>query len=275
MCLLLGSVVGCVAGLFAGGLVGSAGVAFAAMLDFIGILHSPLVHFLLLVGTILGSYFSTGWVSAWCTTRFGEWGKNRNKNAAVLLSVIASIIPVVFAWVCYYKYIGSQPLLEKRAIRVRAFEYQSDTISVVSTVFGLVIAPAVAGFFAASRVGAAKFCENCKSFMRVTGPKSLRLGCLRAMVRAVRRGRIDLAAYLLQEPCGVDGEVRLYSCRCCSRGYLEVTATYKAVWEGKGTGGGLFATEPTHTKETWLAASCELAVPDVERLREGFLRAAN
>jgi hypothetical protein len=178
MCLLLGSVVGCVAGLFAGVLVGSAGVALAVVFASIGVFDWPFfrqfVSFFLLVLTIFGAYFATGWVSAWCTTRLGEWGKNRNIVAAVLLSVIASIMPVIFAWGCYYKYIGSEPLLEKRAIRVRVLEVYSDPISVVSTVFGLVIAPAVAGFFAANRVGAAKFCENCKSFMRVTGPKSLR-----------------------------------------------------------------------------------------------------
>src|SRR5262249_15549652 len=122
--------------------------------------------------TIVGAYFVTGWVSAWCTTRLGEWGKNRNLLAPALLSVIASIIPVAFACACNFNselYTGHKSPLEKAARQASpllALWLFSHSFAGVTTVFGIVIAPATAGYFAVNRVLEVKFCERCKSFMR-------------------------------------------------------------------------------------------------------------
>src|SRR5262249_35210250 len=110
-----------------------------------------------------------------------------------------------------------------------------------------------------------------KSFMRASGGKALTLGCLRGLVRAVRKGRLDVAASLLHGPSWGDGEARLYCCRRCSRGYLEVTVTYAAQWKAKRIPSPYSPGEPTQKKEAWLAVSCELAAPDAERLRQELL----
>jgi hypothetical protein len=194
-----------------------------------------------------------------------------------LLSVIASLIPAIFAWGCYYKYMymGRNPEFEKQPGLLRPLvRYSSPTFTVLTAVCVLVVPSVVAAHFSAKLVRGTKYCENCQSFMRATRPKPMTLGCLRALVRALRKGRIDVAGSLLHSPSGKDGEARLYCCHSCSRGYFEVTATYKAEWKGK-HGGTLLYKEPTENEETWLAASCELAAPDVQRLHQELLHTVN
>src|SRR5271166_2879658 len=76
--LLLGSVVGCVAGLFAGTVIGSAGFALLGKLLFPGPGFQcpsdypwPIMYVVICLSiclfTILSAYYVTGWVSAWCT----------------------------------------------------------------------------------------------------------------------------------------------------------------------------------------------------------------
>jgi hypothetical protein len=281
--LLLGSVVGCVAGLFAQTVVGSVGlglvIGLGLALQGMGIVQA-IVLFPLYMVTVLAAYFVTGWVAAWCTTRLGEWGKNRNIVAPLVLSVIASLIPVVFACVCYFNselYTGHMsPPLEKQVSQTSpllSLWLFSNFFSVVSTLFGLVIAPATAGYFAVRRVLSVKFCEGCQRFMRASGWKTLSLGCLRALVRAVRKDKLDVAASLLHGPSGEEGEARLYSCRCCSRGYLEVTVKYKAQWQSAFASFSYppgASSKPTSKKEKWLAVSREVAAPDAQCLRQEF-----
>jgi hypothetical protein len=280
--LLLGSVVGCVAGFFAAAVIGSVGLALAGAIFLGGNLpvylqfSVPIVLFLL---TTFGAYTVTGWVSAWCTTRIGEWGKNRNTPAAALLSVIASVIPGVVVCACFLNsefITGHKSPLEKAAIQDSPWLASwlfSNPFAAISAAFGIFIAPGTAAYFALTRVPSVKFCERCNSFMRVSGRKELTLGCLRGLVRAVRKGRLDVVASLLHGPSWGDGEVRLHYCRRCSRGYLEVTVTYAAHWEAANPVSfpPYSSGEPTAKQETWLVVSCELAAPDTERLRQELL----
>jgi hypothetical protein len=261
MFLLLGSVVGCVAGAIAGALVAGGGLALSR-----GLFHlcqenkseyplSVVLGVALLfavVFTFVGTFVATGGVSAWCTTRFGEVGKNRNINAAVFLSVISSGMSVFLACGCC-SYLGG-------GLRINVV----GTLIAPVAIVGLPVAMVAAGLFAAKRVRGVKFCESCQSFMTASWPKTLSLGCLRALVRAVRKGRMDVAGSLLHGPSGSDGEAQLYSCPSCSRGYLEVTAKYEAQWAGVGP----FASGPPKKTDTWLAVSCELPAADAERLRQ-------
>ncbi|HVS38777.1 MAG TPA: hypothetical protein VMS17_24690 [Gemmataceae bacterium] len=285
--LLLGSVLGCVVGFCAETVVGSAGLALVGQFlkadprEVMSWYYPwPVLYVVMLIATylftIFGAYFVTGWVSAWCTTRFGEWGKNRNLLVPALLSFIASIIPVIVACACYFDSelcTGRKSPLEKAAAETTpllSLWLFSHPFAAVSAAFGFVIAPAAAIYFTVQRVLAVKFCEHCKSFMRASGRKELTLGCLRVLARAVRKERLDVAASLLHSPSWGDGEARLYCCRHCSRGYLEVTVTYAAHWPAAHLPSYSRPTEPTEKKEAWLAVSCELAAPDTERLRQAF-----
>jgi hypothetical protein len=227
---------------------------------------------------IFAAYFVTGWASAWCTTRLGEWGHNRNVLAPALFSVIASMVPAICVVACFFNselITGHKSPLENEIRQVSpllASWLFANFFSVVGAVFGIVIAPVTAFYFAVTRVPAVKFCERCKSFMWDSGGKELTLGCLRGLVRAVRKGRLDVVASLLHGPSWGDGQARLYYCPRCSRGYLEVTVTYAAHWKPARLSVSPYGPrEPTQKAETWLAVSCELAAPDAERLRQEFL----
>jgi hypothetical protein len=271
--LLLGSLLSGVAGLVAIALLGSVTVALAAVLPFpgpfpgaIGHLYVPFV-LCICAAPLLAASYVIGRVSAGCTTRLGERGQNRNLRAAVLFSVLGSILPVVVAWSCYYHYLGSALMLENRAIRLPvALGLLSFLVVHFSAIVGLVIAPIVAGRAAAKRVRSAMFCEGCHSFMRVIGPKYLSLGCLRALALALRKGKIDVVGSLLYGPSGREGQVRLYACRSCLRGYLEVLATYHAEWVGEVYAYHSRSTQTLCLDKTWIAGSSELAAAEVQRL---------
>jgi hypothetical protein len=123
-----------------------------------------------------------------------------------------------------------------------------------------VLASGTAAVIAAYRVQAVKFCESCQTSMGSCS-KTLSLGRVRAFVRAFQKGRMDVAESLLQGPSGWEGEVCLYSCPSCSRGYLEVTAKRKVCLPAAGYA------PPREVTESWLAVSRELNANDVERLR--------
>jgi hypothetical protein len=287
--LLVGSVVGCAAGLFAGAGIGSAGLALDGALLFNADLRQilawdfpwPMVYIVMVVAiyvfTVFGAYFVTGWVSAWCTTRIGEWGKNRNVPAPALLSCLAGIIPSLCVCACFADSefcTGHKSPLEDvvtQASPLLASWFFSNPFSLGAALLGFIIAPATASHFAVRRVLSVKFCERCNSFMRVSEVKELTLGRLRALVRAVRKGRLDVAASLLHGPSWGDGQARLYCCRRCPRGYFEVTVTYAAHWKAANPLPTPYSPrEPTQKSEAWLAVSCELAETDTERLRQVF-----
>jgi hypothetical protein len=265
--LLIGSVVGCVGGAIAGAVIAGGGLALSAVLfpalrDIAGIVH--MVCFGIPLCSLALAFAVTGLVSAWCTTQFGQWGKNRNIAAAVWLAVLASMVPV-FALAAYYRPLdklltdgGLPPFLNSPFLWL----WLSLPFFVVSSIVGLGLASATAGFFAAYRVAAVKFCESCQSTMGSCS-KTLSLGRLRALVRALRKGRMDVLESLLHGPPGWEGEVRLYSCASCSCGYLEVTAQHKVRSEG----GGPYGRHPIEISNSWLVVSCELNASDAERVR--------
>ena len=263
MLMIAGSIVGAGAGLLAGGLVAAVGGGLVALIVYLlalvlvfgGVLFCivPVMGGILALLTAIGTFVVEGWISAWCTTRFGQWGNNRNIRAAVLLSLLSSVTAIVLAFVLYYSL--GKPLLAERGMTEH-----SDLIALATAVLGGVIAAFTAGFTAAEQVGAAKFCEACERYMDATTLKTLCLGGLRAMVLALAQARLDVAASLLHGPRGDDGEVKLFCCPSCSRGYLEVAAKYKAEWKEKKT--------KKDKEQSWLAASRELAADEVIRLRQ-------
>jgi hypothetical protein len=268
--LLLGSLVGGVVGFLPVAVIGSVALQCVDPL-----LKSNLHWYQKIFGIIwlfvlsVGAYAVTGWVSAWCTTRAGEWGKSRSIRAAALLSVIASLTPAVVVCACYFLsgFIGDglKEVTNEVSPWLADWLFHSGPVALIIAVFGIVVAPFTAGHCAVGRVRSVKFCECCDSFMRVSRRKKLTLGYLRGLVRAVRQGRLDVAASLLHGPSGGDGFARLYYCPHCSRGYLEVTVTFNAKWKP--------ADRKDHgrKREDWLTVSRELAAPDAERLRQALL----
>jgi hypothetical protein len=265
--------VGGAVGLLPVAVVGSVALQLAdAILSAKVVWYQKLVMSIVLFLLSVGVYAVTGWLSAWCTTRAGEWGKNRSILAAALLSVMAGVTPGVVVCACYFRsgFIGNG--LEEATHQVSPWlaDWLFGTpISVITAALGVVVAAVTAGLCAVRRVRSVKFCERCDSFMRVSRRKKLNLGCLRGLVRAVRQWRLDVVASLLHGPSGGDGFARLYHCPHCSRGYLEVTVTYVANWKHAGRN------DPGRKIQVWLAVSRELAAPEAERLRQELLGTAD
>jgi hypothetical protein len=264
--LLLGSVVGCVGGAIAGTVIAGAGLALSGALVHAnsGFSGLAILHALIVIAALLGALLAMGYVSAWCTTQFGQWGKNRNIVVAMVLAVLASVVPVFCACGCYFRF-GAEPLLNKLVMDHRLspllWVWLWEPGFVISAVFGALIAALTAGGVAAYRVQAVKFCESRQTSMGSCS-KTLSLGCVRAFVRALRKVRMDVAESLLQGASGWEGEACLYFCPSCSRGYLEVTVKHKVRVEG-----GSPYVLPREVIESCLVVSRELNANDVERLR--------
>ena len=146
--LLLGSVVGCVGGAIAGALIAGAGLALSGALFHAGSGFSwlTIVHGAIFFAAILGAFLAGGYVSAWCTTAFGQWGKNRNIAAAVLLAVLASMVPVFCACGCYFHF-GAEPLLNRLVMDHRLspllWVWLWEPLFVISAVFSALCLPRV------------------------------------------------------------------------------------------------------------------------------------
>lgn len=261
MLMVAGSVVGAVAGLLAGGAVAAVGGALIALIAYLVALMAfcgvvwcivPILGGIVALVVAIGTFAAAGGVSAWCTTSFGRLGKNRNVRAAVLLSVLSSVLAIGIALILYYT-VGKPLLVEHDMARF------SDLIALVTAAIGGVIAAFMAGGVAGDSVRGAKFCESCECYMTATSLKTLGLGSLRTLVRALGQNRLDVAGSLLHGPDGEDGDVKLFSCPSCSRGYLEATAKYKAEWKVK---------KDTKDKEqSWLVASRELSEAERDQVR--------
>ena len=254
--MLAGSLLGGVVGFLAGLAAVPAGGAFGALVwFFLGSLYhvrGDSFWYCVVICGILTWICAASWISAACTTRSGQLGKNRNVPMAALLSVVSNLLAVFLAVMLYFTMV--KPILAQRRWDDDLLVYIVGILAVIGTCCTPIIA--------AQQVRAAKFCEDCQCPMVAARLKTLCLGGLRTMVRALAQARLDVAGSLLQGGLkGGDGEVNLFSCPSCSRGYLEVTANYKAEWRD-------WKMSPRETGLSWLVASRELTAAEVIQLRE-------
>jgi hypothetical protein len=251
--LIVGSLAGSVAGLIGGAFVAPVGGLFGAVGWFLFRIqghHTELWYLVVSLG--LGAWVvAASWLSAACTTLFGDWGKNRNVFAAVAFAFLSSSLALLFAGILYF-WVG-KPIVTKHGWDNDLFVYGGGILGA--------IAPFLVAIFAAQHVLAAKFCEDCELYMDAATLKNLRLGGMQAMVRALAKGRLDVAVSLLHAPDGHDGDVRLFTCPSCSRSYLEITAVFKAFWKD-------WKMSTKEKVQSWLVASHELTGAETAHLRE-------
>jgi hypothetical protein len=205
--------------------------------------------------TAVVTFAGLGGTAALTTVEAGKAGKNRNTAAGVLASMLSAVAGMYLAWVLFQFY-GKALLNRKLDVAPGAL----DTVYAVVALLGGMVAAVTAGLTAAREVQAAKFCEECRIYLQPAPLTTLSLGALEAMAHALRQRDLDAAADLLAAPDGAAGKVELFPCPECGKGFLELTALYKAAW--KDTDGD------EQTREaTWLAGSVELAPPEVARFR--------
>jgi hypothetical protein len=206
---------------------------------------------MLVAGTV--PFVVGGWVSARLTTLFGRVGHNRNVGIAQCLSVISAGLAVAIA--ASMLYVFGRRLLDGW-LSVDAEAPGFGIVYVSGVALAAAIAMGAAGFFAARHVQGEKFCEGCEVFMSRLKVKSLRLGALRAIVQAARECNTEVAIGLLYSRAGADGTVELFRCPRCGKGFVEVTAHFKARWRGQDGG---------KKRESWLVASLELPTMEMQR----------
>ena len=256
--MIAGSLLGGVAGFLAAGLVVPIGGALGALIGLFAWFYEWFRHgsaeyqwYFVVIFGILAWVLAASWVPAELTMRFGRLGKNRNVPVASVLSFLSSLLALLLAGMCYYTM--AKPILAQRRWDNDLLPYFVGLLGVTGACF--------AAFYTAEQVRAAKFCEDCQCYMDAESLKTLGLGELRTMVRALAKARLDVAGSLLHDrPTGGDGKVNLFSCPYCSRGYLEVTAKYNARWQD-------WRARAMDKQRSWLAASCELTAAEVIQLR--------
>jgi hypothetical protein len=235
-------------------LVVLAGGSLALVVIFLLMALMAIVHYIL-VNAMLGllafiaavlPFIAGGWVAARTTTLFGRWAKNRNATVAQTLSVGSAGVSVGVAAGLFYVFGSSWT--DKPGVGL---------VYWCGALFAAAIAMGVAGVVAGKHVLAQKFCEDCKVFMGKLNVKSLRLGALKAIRYAITEHNTEAAVSLLQAEAGHDGTVALFTCPHCFKGFVEVTAHFKARWRGN---------HGSETKqESWLVASLELPAAEMER----------
>lgn len=261
--LLLGAFFGTLAGILAliilAGLIflvgAFLGLILLALAFWAGILGIALLLLVILLAVVV-PFASAGGAAGFITTFFGRWGKNRNTKVAVILSLLSSSFAVLGFWEIF-QFWGEEPLNQWWLQQGIAFN--CDIVCQIITILGLLIAIGMACFVANEAVCSAKFCETCEHFMEEEKLKVLTLGGLRAMAKALAEKKSAIAASLLFAPTGGDGEIKLFVCPHCFRGYAELKINFRGHWrEGEKAG---------TIEESWLVASVELARDEVEKFR--------
>jgi hypothetical protein len=218
---------------------------------------------IVLLGILVGligyglSYGGLGWASAGITTGLGKLGKNRNPRAALVASAGSALLAVVLISLSLDGMLGWLGVDRGPGTWV-------DWAVLAAQVLGSLLAVCVAGYTGRDMVRSSKFCEECEEFMTEKPLPEVGLGRLAALTLALKERDLDAVSDLLHAPSGKDGKPALFRCTRCGRGYVEVTAQFKATWT-KGD-------ENEEKEESWLTASVELDEQEMERFRPHFAR---
>lgn len=241
------------------GAIAAAVIALMALLNVVVMAIGCIWFFAIIIFFIVGviayaaPFFLGGCTAAWVTTAFGRLGKNRNESVAALLSVLAAALSIGVVWIAFV-FFGRMAFDSWRL-----FDWETSTWLIIGHVLmgiGLIIAMITAYAVAADTVQSTKFCEKCEEFMQEAEVKSLQIGGIKTMVQALDDDKVPIAASLLVADKGQDGKVTLYTCPCCSAGYVELNVQVNAKYMDDGS--------QQDYSETWRVASAKLNANEVE-----------
>jgi hypothetical protein len=234
-------------------------LAFAAIAAFHFVLENVPSRWVAIAAGLLTVVAATvpfacgGWLSARTTTLSGRVGKNRNVGVAVCLAALSAGLAVATGAGLVYA-LGRQLLGDWLSVDVQSAGFH--LLYVSGAAMAATIAMGTAVHFAAKRVRAEKFCEDCEVFMSGQKLKSLHLGAVRAVARGLHEHNTEVVTSLLHSPTGSDGTVDAYRCPRCGKGVVEVTVRFDARWRVPDRG---------RKKESWLVASVELPNAEMDR----------
>jgi hypothetical protein len=268
LALTAGMALGAVAG--AAVLFVLAGVTTALLFGLVWLLRSLgrvrgkllLLGVLLALAVGLGGYglafAALGWVAAVTTTGLGRFGKNRHAPAALFASAGSAVLALALV------NLGVEWVADRlgRNKNPAGGDGWVGWVALAVEVVGSLLAVAVAGYTGRKMVRSSKFCEGCERYLEGKELPGLGLGRLKALALALREGELEAAGEYLGGPAGEGGKPVLFRCPGCGRGYLEVTARFRAVWQEKD--------EAKEKTASWLAASAELDEGEMEHFGSHF-----
>lgn len=256
-------------GAVAGVLVGVAGLAAAIGLTFC--IYASGMWLVRHVGWLLWVYggpFSffagifgpcaVGMAIGACINQIGVYGKCRNLPITVICSVVSTLGALIVTWYLYANHVqeGVHEWIDVGGKMSFAYD---DFLAMLAFIF----APLVAGTFASEEFARFRYCEDCQIFMNPRDPKTLRLGELKAVVKAIGQGEMQTAGDIIESATGTPsfGALTLYLCPDCAKGCVEVKSAFTC--EIPTTAGG---TQKTTSIQSWPVASKMLSEAQAKAL---------
>lgn len=269
--LAFGAAAGVPAGALTGVLIGGISMALVALIGFVlGLMATMcgrvlcIIALLELAVALIGAgltFAGIGAVPAWLAAAAGKYGKNRNKWAAMVVSlpaaVVAFAIVVAVPQVAAYLVGPADPADDFALSTLVHMLADPSWLTLALYGLGFLVTLGTAAFAAGEAVSAQKFCEPCERYMDEAHLHPMRFDVAKWTIEALRGGAgPDVASHVASES-GPDVDPHVFGCPNCARGYFEATAHVHADWvDGRGT-------SQSRTEE-WLCASIETA-PEVTR----------
>lgn len=214
------------------------------------------------LGTLLLQNVVAGVVAGMTVAGMGTLGKNRSAAVPAMLSLIAAPLAVLLmqrsiGWILELL-IGTE-VFGKDVNKALADATGNATVTAVLTVIGCVVAAASACVMAYGAVGEQKFCELCEEYMTSEDLPGTNFEGLRVLSAALAQSKIEVAGQAYRMLKGTASNSKLFSCRKCQCGYLEVQAHFHGKYTDK-------ENKTQEVNEVWCIASRALEPPETKFL---------
>lgn len=241
---LVASLAGAATGAVAGGItvllfaLMGALIGITAVLGFVLCITVPIEIGIGLIGGAL-TFGGLGWVCGYVTSYFGKLGKNRNREAAIGVSMIATLAALAMLGI---------PTLLVLGVTLTPI---AAIVGAVIFFVGLFAAGAGAWYGASDTVNAQKFCEPCDVYMEEKLLLGLNFRSAQNAFTCIQQGRFDEAAQSFHAQSGIDFEPALHRCPQCGAGYLDAQLWVRTSYVERG--------KPKDEESHWRAFSTALA----------------
>lgn len=241
---LVASLAGAATGAIAGGItillfaLMGAIIGLTAVLGFVLCITIPIEIGIGVVGGAL-TFGGLGWVCGFVTSYFGKLGKNRNREAAIAVSMMATLAALAMLGI---------PTLLVLGVTLTPI---AAIVGAVVFVIGLFASGAGAWFGASDTVAEQKFCEPCDVYMEEKLLLGMSFNAAQSAFTCVREARFDEAAQSFHTQSGIDLAPALHRCPKCGGGFLETQLWVRTAYLERG--------KPEKDGAHWRAFSTALA----------------
>jgi hypothetical protein len=200
----------------------------------------------------------------------GRLAKNRNVGVAVTFSLLSALIAVpALGTLMRASHLRDKTVTQAKEPLEKTIGaalsqgvdtiFDKTTLGTSCMIAGLVMATVFAAVSATQVVEGGKFCETCELTMKRWSLKSISLGGVKSLLRALADNNLHSAIKICTIAEGSDCALTLFSCPRCGNGYLEASMTFRGEWIDERKG------QQTLVRD-WLVGSHELKTTDAEAL---------